>query len=475
MGTDLLTGKQVPVKVQNSANNMVNSADNHEDKLYLGNDRASVVRQQKFLKSLGYNVTPDGSRGKFTNSAWQSYKNGFGPSRWNQFITNHFTDKPSATPTAPHDPAPSVVPPASTPAPRSTAAAGKGGKDTALAQLLASLDGGSNLDPSAYAHSAVNAEYDPQIAELANANSLAGRQGAQDQTDLQNWYAQLMSQAQGAATANTDALKSALGGQDAAAQGAVAALGGGAAAGDAAAWSQIARSKLAGLGLSQAGFDNNIQPALALQGVDARVRDKNATQSAQQDLAVKLAALKGAKGQAYGKALYEATDQANSRSIANINAKAQLAMLPGQLEGQQIDLAGKTTDLARAKIQYDSDALALQQAKLTAQNGGAIPNFGRLDPENLRGLANQLTSAVTQKKNPKALGIDPAIVFNSWGNELRTYSNGKWDPHSNPQLNAWRNGLLEQFLPSWNAAHPKRQYVLKKGQLYRNGKQVSNV
>lgn len=449
-----------------------------------GKSPAQIRAQQQFLRSKGYDVKVDGVRGKFTNSAWQSFQNAGKAKNWNRFVKNHFGPKgQAARPSGnPGTPTPVAASP-TRPAPQAGKVAKGGGKpartpSAAAKAAPASLSWG-NFDPEKYARSAVEAEFGPQIAELTAAKQRIAAQGANAQTDIQGWYQDLLKQADVGAQANLSQLTNILGGHDAAVQGAVGALGGGQGAADVGVWGNIGRTELAAQGMAQGAHDNRMKTLLPLQGADSRLRVLRDFSEQGADMESKLAALRQAKGGAYSKALYEAQDLGQRNRIAQMNAEAQQALMPLEIQQAQQGITRGNQEIRQnnqqirlneqqAKIDYDLKRLQLESG-LRELNGqgqeAAVPNFRNLDPEQLSSLRSNLLSEVVSADNPSKLAVNPMAVYNAWGNTLRGISGSKWNAAKGGDVMQWRNNLLRTFLPAWNRAHPKKQYGFRNGKL----------
>jgi hypothetical protein len=430
-------------------------------------------QQLAYLLSQGYTAATQ----KNQKAAAKAYVKGIAPQYWNRVATHNAQAAAHAAAQqraavahaafiASHDPnsvapAGAAPPVTSTPTPggvtRTPAAAASPGLNVPGIDYQAQ-------DPTAIANSQVNAQFDPQITSLAQALTQAQGQGTQDQTDIKAWYDALQKDLGATTAADTQAQTDALASHDAGQQGILNVLGGNAgAANSAAAFGAIDRGALEKLGLSRQNYDSALAPAFTSQRNDAALGQLNKDRSAQQDLASQLAAARTAKGQAFGSALANAQDTNLKNSIAVTNAKAQLALLPYQVQDAQLGVQGKKADLKMAGLQYN--AQKLKNAALGSSASGPVPSFSQLNPEQLTGLQNQLLSQAVDSKDPMKLAHNPADVYQAFGAALRSMSGGQWDPQTSATVNKWRNNLIASRLPSWNRSHPKQQYAFKNGVL----------
>jgi hypothetical protein len=471
------------------------SVQHKDERLYLGKDRASILRQQRLLHSLGYDLGIDGTRGRITNSAWDAYKKGMKADRWNRFIQKQYAKTDSKGGGGGGKPAPvtgadllSAVAPAYAEPP---AAAGTTMPDfPTLASLgidpkLLSGKGVGGMDPVKYAQALVNSEYGPQIASETRDRDAARVEAKQAQASIGKWFQQVMGEANAMSGKNTAALDQVMGQYNAGVKGATEALGGGAAAGDAAAWGAIGGSNLAGMGQIQSSFLSQLPAVYALQGADAMSGQMSKDRQRIDAMNARLSDLTKARGQSYTKAIYEGLDQGQRSRIAEVNAQAQLAMLPLEYAKgiQGMTLAGNADtragvaagrDGALAPLQYDIERLRLaagiRDLNQVDKPEDAVPDWGKLDPGKLQGLRGELLSTVVSKSNPSALAVNPMRVYNAWGDTLRGLSGGEWNPKTDKGIRGWRDNMLRTFLPGWNASHPNKHYGFRNGKLVFLGK-----
>jgi hypothetical protein len=320
------------------------------------------------------------------------------------------------------------------------------------------------MDPTKLATSMVNAQYDPQITDLASHLTTAQNQGTQDQTDIKAWYDALASDLADTTASDTKAQTAALADHDAGQAGILNVLGGNAgAANSASAFGAINRGELEKIGLSRKQYDDALAPAFTSQRNDAALSQLNRDRTAQEDLLSQLTAARTAKGQAFAGAYSQAADDAFKNQVASVNAKAQLSMLPSQLATARQNVAQGNASLKLAGLNYDAQLLKNQV--LGQQASGPVPVFGSLNPEQLTGLQNQLLSQAVDSKDPLKLAHNPMDVYKAWGSALRSMSGGKWNPQTSAMVDKWRNGLLASRLPQWNRTHPKQQFAFRNGVL----------
>jgi hypothetical protein len=469
-----------------------------DNRLYLGKDKASVIRQQKLLHSLGYGLGIDGVRGQITQSAWDAYKKGMSSSAWNRFIKKRFNKKDAKAnqrgnagaapaPVTGADLLDSVAPAYAEPA------AGTGTtlpQFPTLAQLginpsLLGGKGTNGFDAIKYAQSLVNAEYGPQIAQETRSRDAAIQEQGAAQQSIGDWYKQVMGEAGAMAGKNTAALDQVMSQYNAGVKGAAEALGGGPAAADAAAWGAIGGSQLGNMGQIQTSYLTQLPPAYALQGADSMRKQLASDRQRIDAMNARISDLTGARGESYTKAIFEGLDKAQRDRIAEVNMQAQMAMLPAEYAEKMQGMSLRAQDNARAnsaaardaagaQIGYDLDRLRLAagiaELNQTDEAEDPVPAFGKLDPGKLQGLRSELLSTVVSKSNPSALAVNPMRVYNAWGNALRGLSGGEWNPASNPQIRSWRDNLLRSFLPGWNSSHPNKKYGFRNGKLVYLGK-----
>jgi hypothetical protein len=362
-------------------------------------------------------------------------------------------------------PPPPYVAPSRVGAPSST------GPGDIFSTLMDQLNGAADYGNSdSMAEAQVNAAYEPMLQDLARQMAQARAQADAAQASIGNWYGGAISQAQGMIPGLDAETSSLLAGTDAANAGAAAALGGGAsdAAGSAAAFGAITRGELAKLGESAHSYASGMIPVLSLQGGDAKQRQAASDVSVMQDLAAQIADANYKKIADTLQAKQDGRSNSMKDKLALINAYSQLALLPGQLKGQNLDLLGKQSDLKSAAVSRQLDQLRLKLGLKNADTStGAVTPWGQLNPEQLASLRDDLVSKVVSKQNPSQLAVDPIYVYNQWGNALRGVSNGQWDPKTSAAVRSWRDNQLASYLPLWNKKHPKLKYSIRNGQLVR--------
>lgn len=436
--------------------------------------RMTPKQQLASLLAQGYNVN-GGIGGSQFATASKAYIKGIPTGYWNKVSAANLKAQLTARANAAHAAAISAHDPNSvstTPPPSAgdTSIDTSGGVDTTPVSVptLKSLGvPGLNykfIDPTALANSITGAQYNPQISALQQQLVDARKQGTQNQADIKAWYDTLANDLATTTASDASAAKAQLADHDAGVQGILNVLGGNVgAANSAAAFGAIDRGALEKLQASRANYDSALAPAFRSQGADAALTQLNRDRTAQQDLAQQLTAARTAKGTAFAGAYQNALDDNLKNQVAAINAKSQLAMLPYQVAQAQTGLATSNANLKMAGLQYNTQVLKNQI--LGQQANGPVPLFGKLNPEQLTGLSNQLLSQAVSSKDPLKLAHNPMDVYQAWGTALRSMSGGKWDARTSGIVNKWRNDLLASRLPEWNRSHPKQQYAFRNGVL----------
>lgn len=406
---------------------------------------------QAKLNAAGYHVAIDGKVGPQTLSAYKAYTTGVHPDAWGEAYSSR--THPSVSPAA--HVTPGVVPhgnPGDVPA--TTPTRTPAGVDPAAATDP------SLIDPVAAAHAAANGAYDPKIRALARQIADAKAQEGATQGDIKSWYAKLVGDTGGAATANQATTDAALSGHDAAAAGLVAALGGSSSAGaaDVAANATIGRTSLESLGQNNVGFDRNIGTAYAGEGVTALQDEHRGYASALKDNLAAQQDNYGAKGNAYISALQQARlDRTNqAKTIMDTNVE-------GKLSGVQV--AQANANLASTKQGIKINEWRYQQGIKAAGSGGAgsVPEFTKQNPGQLSQLTNNLLNG---ELGPKGnFNQDPKSVLARAATTLAQLSYGKWDPKTNPAARQFITQMVGSRLDAWNRQNPQNKYALQGGQL----------
>lgn len=430
--------------------------------------------QLAFLLHNGYKVQ-GGVGGTQFKTASKAYGKNIGGDYWTKVATKNQAArlaairaaKAHASAISAHDPNAVTVPVGGPSSYTDTSAIDTSAIDMpTLASLGISMKGLNykGMDPAKLATSMVNSQYNPQIVGLATELTNARNQGTQAQKDIKEWYAALASDLAATTQADKDAQTAVLADHDAGQQGILNVLGGNAgAANSAAAFGAINRGALEKIGLSRQDYDAALAPAFTSQRNDAALSQLNKDASAQEALLNQLTALRSAKGQAYAGAFSQAMDNNFKNQVASVNAKAQLAMLPAQVAQAKAGVATTNANLKMAGLQYNAQVLKNQT--LGDQANGPVPKFGKLNPEQLTGLQNQLLSQAVDAHDPMKLAHNPADVYKAWKAALRGMSGGQWDTKTSGMVSSWVNNLLGSRLPQWNRTHPKQQYRFQNGVL----------
>jgi hypothetical protein len=210
----------------------------------------------------------------------------------------------------------------------------------------------------------VNAQYDPQIAEIQRQLTSGKAQGLQNQADLAQWFKQLDQFANFANSRYSTQAGAIMQGNDAAATNMASLFGGSAnpAGGAAASFAGINRTDLAKENLAETAFDNQLRTIMQMQGLDARRRQERTDTNSVLDLSGRLTDLIGAKGSAYGKALGDAQQMATQQESARQSLALAKAMMGPQVAGAYADAALKTAQARNIPTQY---AIMAQQAEDT--------------------------------------------------------------------------------------------------------------
>lgn len=236
----------------------------------------------------------------------------------------------------------------------STLLAGVNSPETQVVPTAWANGGARLLDPK-MAEQLAGIQFDGQIADLEAQQGVNTRQTAQNDTDIRNWFGQVLGsqatavQRDKAATAAGvesvqgagQALLSAIGGQAAGGAGTVAAAG------------QNAVGTLQALGTAQEQFNNDLRPLLEAEAAGARTREQAAGSQRAHELAQRISTLRGDRGRAQTGFQFE-IDQANNQIRDNRQSRA-------------IDIRNQNNAIAQQNFQ---NALALAQAQMGAAMTG---------------------------------------------------------------------------------------------------------
>lgn len=377
--------------------------------------RMNITQQQRWLADRGFNVTVDGIEGPQTRMARKAFINGVSPSYWNKvWKRNHSGGNPTGAGNA-ATPLPNAVGPVGA-APGGGGGGGAGGKGGTVTRTptganpaqAASAGFEGQIDPEAFATSMVNSEYDPQIADAQYNLKYAQKSGQEALADLLGWNKQINN------TFNrydaTDAYNEGIGYAEGAA-GNVANLFGESTGAESQAENADNIGLMSALKASQGGFQDIMQSVFAAQGRDYARR---ATRESKNDVTkaqMGLTELRQAKGQAKGKALYEAQNLALNQATAK-QALDQAAALAGP--EQQIAMANAQTAQIEAKNAPAIAKLKLKQAQAetAAAMKAANADSGKInwsDPTVVDSVSNGAISGAIGPKGGLVLRPDLAL------------------------------------------------------------------
>jgi hypothetical protein len=303
----------------------------------------------------------------------------------------------------------------------------------------------SIMDPISYARSAVNQQYNPQINGLLGALTAAKHGTATTQKDISKWFAgveQLYNQAARDEAAFSTNQQSSLGDT---LSGLVGTLGPSAGKSVAALSSDLTAEQ-AGLSKNQHNLFERMRPIIGLQAAEQHVNQADQGEQLAAAIQNSIRGVRGAKGDAYPKALYDALDQQNQQKIAQFNAGATAALLPSQL---QTSILGNTAT-AQGIVQNEAMApIAIQKAKNEASGTMNLTNASQ------RG---QLVAALQ-----KGMGFGPNSTLRigpnkAWQNALNvlTYA-GVAD---NPEALSLAKTALQMGLRNSHARHKWTQFKI---------------
>lgn len=422
----------------------------------MGGGTGRTMNTQRFLVSQGYNIAPDGVMGPLTQAALVDWHSGANKRNSATFNQKHGLVKGTT-------PGPSVVrtqvnPPSKSTPTRTTAPSGK------TAAVPSILDQFHLIDPASYAHSAVAAQYGPQIAALAHQQAAYTAQEPKNIAQIQGWYNSLLGDAKGDNSSEDSFIKDLIGSEQKSAAGLSQAAGGSSMAD---AINANSLGHLESLGANQDVFNTHRLGDMRAAGVEAQTAEHNRIGGLQSDIASQLAALQSQKGNAYNTALGDAWNNRNSQLVAEENAKSQEALLPYQVKQAALANAGQVEqNAATHQNQIDTHKSNLQQLALNAlqlkigrraqSNGGIAPlpaTMAGVDLKTRQALRKDLISGALDANG--APSITPAAAYNAWGNALRSYSDGKWNPYQgkDPAAATFRDNLIREYIAQWNSTH----------------------
>lgn len=423
-----------------------------------------VRNMQQFLKNRGYNITVDGIRGPQTNAVVAAFHNGISPAQLAAKSAPTQKAIPSAQPTRNGGGGggrvqPSGPKPSGSNGSRTPAAVPKPG--------VPDLQGGTDpfaVDPYAYAKSAANAQYDPQIAALQNQLNQLDPQHAQNIADLTSWINQIRGD-NTKATADTQAFdQKNLGNYDQTAQ-AIASLFGGATAPEAGGFADIGRTELTGLADTQNAFQKNIGTILAAQGADNLRAESGQYQRSKSDLLGQLGAARTAKGQAYITDLQTGMDNAQKAAIAKQSLQLAQGLQPYQVASAKADAARARAQAAaaaadaknasaNAKANLDLINARVKQAQAAA-NGGT---WNLTDPADRGSLAQAIRTSIGNKQG--WLRVSPKIALQNIQQAL-----AQAGLSSDPQAQQIADSVFQEVLNNSHSAKLFRNVQYVNGQL----------
>lgn len=326
-----------------------------------GNVATNVRAMQQFLYNRGYRIAVDGIRGPETNAAVLAFHKHVAPNVFNTKRTAGSSN--GRTPGSGPGSGGSTPSPAAKPKP-TRAPAGK-------APAPAPASPYDLIDPQAYAHGAVNAEYDPQISSLLQQITQGRNQMGSNTKQIQDWFDQALQVAQDASNANAGAGQDALDAYKQAGDAATNLFGGPGAnastASEANAFHDINLGNLAANIESQGAYDKNLRAILAGQGAEAQRAQLNSDQQGLSDLAQQLVSLRGAKGQAYASALQQGIQNRTQQEAAQQQLELAKQLAPAQVAEAQANAQTAQANAGTAAANAKAN-LAIAQAKLKQAN-----------------------------------------------------------------------------------------------------------
>lgn len=365
--------------------------------------RMPLLMRQKYLNQHGYQVTVDGKHGPQTATAVKAFVKGIPGAYWTKiWNANHPQPVPgTGTDVAPNaHPALPYTPP--TPAPAAGHAPPPPAPDPRI--NVPGVGNVNMINPTAYANSAMETKYGPAAAELVRQMAQAKADQGSHQTDIKNWFAQILGDQKTGAASNVAALGGILSGADKANVGLVNALGGSAnaASSNVASLGTIGRNALEQLAAHQANFDDTQHTAIGQQGVEAANNEYAKGQKVRDDLASQMLNLNNQRGSDYTTTLQGAQQDRFKQQLAIHDAKVANAMLPGQLRSQ--------TDAHIAAQNANSTAevnTKYLQAKIKAMGTSTATDWSKATTR------NDWHDAVTQSVSDRngALVTDPATAW----------------------------------------------------------------
>lgn len=420
-----------------------------------------VRNMQQFLKNRGYNITVDGIRGPQTNAIVAAFHKGISAK---QLAAQSAKTAPQAAAASAGVKAPPV--PGKPGTTKVIQPKGKIGIPDKPSQVGLAANGTDPfaVDPYAYAKSAANAQYDPQIAALQQQLGQLDPQHTQNLADLTSWINQIKGD-NTQATTDTQAFdKANLAGYDQGA-GNIAQLFGGAAAPDFSGFANIGRTELTGLADSQNAFQKNMGTILTAQGVDNLRSEQGRYDRNKSDLLSQLGAARTAKGQAYIADLQTGMDNAQKAAIAKqslalaqgmqpyqiASAKAQAAAARAQAASAKADAANAS---ATAKANLDLINARVKQAQAAA-NGG---QWNLKDPNDRGSLAQAIRTSIGNKQG--WLRVSPKIALQNVQQAL-----AQAGLSSDPDAQAIANSVFQEVLNNSHSAKLFRNVQYVNGQL----------
>jgi hypothetical protein len=374
----------------------------------------NIMTTQRALNKAGFKISVDGLWGPQTQAAFKAYHKGIHPGVFNktQALANR------SAPITPHHKGGA--------APRGGGGGGGSGKVPPITSSpgAAPKTPGFNMNanvinPKAYAQAAVNAEFDPQLADLKAQAALGGAQAGQNQADISSWFNQLgQQQSEGAAgskKAYADAMQAGV-----SHAGQIASLFGGNNQGDDLAnVLQNENSYLTNASATEGSFDDRMSRVFQAAAAEAHLSQKNRDAQSAYLTNEKLNAAQAAKGSAYAKALQDAYGLATTQRGQNIQqqsalqalqlaqgmAPLQVAQAKQNLQVGAIDARSKA-QIAKLQARQLQTQISTQKAQLkdflsgTGGGSGVIP-FKKMTIQDQATAQSMVRGAI--KDTPMAL------------------------------------------------------------------------
>lgn len=297
------------------------------------------------------------------------------------------------------------------------------------------------IDPTSYAKSLVDAQYNPQIAALQRALG----QNSGDKTaalkNVKDWW----NQATGDFTAGVKDYNTTSGQAitnfDQANTAVLKSLGGGDAANSVEQAAQFARAGLTGNRDAEQAFNDRMKAVLAAAQAEGATDVQRGFNQQGADLRGQISDTIGARGKAYGSSLGDANQLRLQQLAAIQNMQSQQALLPYQIQDANLSNQQKGLDLTTTKAQF---------AQWLTDNAGGLSrqNATTLSAAMYNGL-------VDSQGHPR---YTAAQATREADNILQ---GAKYDP-SSPEFAKLRNLILQRLYPNLSFNSAGKPYPNKK-------------